>query len=51
MVSFSMLIITQLLNDNLLGLHLRGKISLGTTYAKGTVANPIPINIWAPISR
>lgn len=25
------------------GLHLRGKISLGTAYASGTAANPIPI--------
>jgi len=30
---------------NLLGLHFLGKISLGTTYAKGTVANPKPIKI------
>lgn len=30
---------------HLLGLHFRGRISLGTQYAKGTVANPNPIMI------
>ena len=35
----------------LLGLHFRGRISLGTQYANGTVANPNPIRTWARISR
>ena len=34
-----------------LGLHFLGNISLGTQYARGTVANPKPISIWATISR
>jgi hypothetical protein len=36
---------------DLLGLHFLGTISLGTQYARGTVAKPIPIMIWAPITR
>ena len=30
---------------DLLGLHFRGNISLGTQYARGTVANPNPMRI------
>lgn len=33
------------LGTNLLGLHLLGKISLGTQYASGTEANPNPIKV------
>lgn len=34
----------------LLGLHFRGKISLGTQYASGTDAKPTPISVCAAIS-
>ena len=34
-----------MLRTNLLGLHLLGRISLGTQYASGTEANPKPIKI------
>jgi hypothetical protein len=38
-------------HSDLLGLHFLGQISEGTQYAKGTVANPNPIRIWATITR
>lgn len=35
----------------LLGRHFRGRISLGTEYASGTVAKPKPMSVCAAITR
>ena len=34
-----------------IGRHLRGRISDGTAYARGTAANPKPIRVCAAMSR